>query len=290
MHWLTRMIPPVFVACSLRWCLLLVLGHLQIRAAMTCCTSVQLSPPTLLSQASVSRSVSEIKAATSTLPGRCLQRTKTLEHSCGACLVMVLCGRQLTCFQCSLQSFIASRCFHSIIAHSTEAFSHGPFVFQDQQFVILLLQALGSGMWLQQPRSPRKFHFPQLATSSLVSVPPEGAGGPLTMHEAGLMPSSPMSEDNVMGCKPDTPGITLLSSVPPESPCTLGWGSSAVSTSAGPLQIVQNLVMANIYLTQVNLQTEAIPCRSGQGHALEPAFLQSCCLQLEQAWHSLVFV
>lgn len=146
---------------------------------------------------------------------------------------------------------------------------------------LLLLQTLGPSTWLQQSRPPRKFHFPLGAAGSLVSAPLANArSAKHGLTESSVMPSSPMSEDETIRCEGGAPAMPVLSRNPPGTPCAMGWGSSAVATCAGPLQIVQNLAMANAFFAQVNAQGGART--PGQAHALEPAFLQSCCLQLEQ--------
>lgn len=147
----------------------------------------------------------------------------------------------------------------------------------------LLLQTLGPSTWLQRPCPPRKFHFPLGTAGSLVSAPLANARSATHgLNDSSLMPSSPMSEDDTMLGGGEARAVPVLSRHSSGVPCAMGWGSNAVATCAGPLQIVQNLAMANAFFAQVHAQAGAN--KPGQAHALEPAFLQSCSLQLEQVW------
>lgn len=150
--------------------------------------------------------------------------------------------------------------------------------------VYLFLQTLGDCAWLQQPRPPRKFHFPLGKSGCPVRAPLPRSRDVIAKHDvaAASMPSSPMSEDETMRCEAKASDLPTWPSRPLGNPCTMGWGSSDVATSSGPLQIVQNLVMANAYFAQDNAQGGTASSVTGQAHALEPAFLQSCWLQLEQ--------
>jgi hypothetical protein len=130
------------------------------------------------------------------------------------------------------------------------------------------VQALGAPAVAEKDPAPPRFQF---SSSNPDPFDFRSASPAVSAYRMAFQPVSPMSEDG----GPETRVVV------PRCP-DLGWGACTVASSAGLMQVVWSIILAEAYHAGAPLSQASPSSKAAHGRLFDPSFLQCCNAQLDQ--------